>query len=139
MNDSGQAPLQAVWSALLRISAGVLAILHTRLSLAGVELEEEVQRLFGALALALGMAIFGALALLVFTLMLVFWLAPDNRVAGMAAIALIYAAVAVFLGWRLRRVFLLRPPIFSATLAELEKDGNALRADAPPSARETSP
>ena len=138
MNDSGQAPIQAVWGSLLRISAGVLAILHTRLSLAGVELEEEAQRLFGALALALGVAIFGALALLVFTLMLVFWLAPDNRVAGMATIALVYAVIAIFLAWRLRRVFVLRPPIFSATLAELEKDGDALRADAPSSASETS-
>lgn len=138
MNDSGQAPLSAIWGALLRISAGILAILHTRLSLAGIELEEEVQRLFGALILALGAALFAALALLVFTLMVVFWLAPDNRVAGMATIAIIYAAMAVFLGWRLRQVFLLRPPIFSATLAELEKDSNALRAGAPASARETS-
>lgn len=130
MDDSGQVPLQTLFGSARRLAVTVLAILHTRLSLAGVELEEEIQRLVGALVLALGLALFAALALLVFTLMAVFWLAPENRVGGMAIIAILYAAIAAILAWQLRRLFLVRPPIFSATLAELEKDRNALRAEA---------
>jgi len=138
MNDSGQAPLHTVFGSVRRLGVTTLAILHTRLSLAGVELEEEIQRLVGALVLALGLVLFAALALLVFTLMVVFWLAPDNRVGGMAIIAVLYAAIAAVLAWQLRRLFLLRPPIFSATLAELEKDRNALRTEAASSTHEVS-
>lgn len=102
------------------------SIVHTRLKLAGVELEEEIQRMIGAAVMALVMLLLVALALAVGTFAIAFAVAPEYRIATMIAIALLYLVGAVGIGLRLRSIFTLRPPIFEATLAELEKDGETL-------------
>ena len=89
---------------------------------AGVELEEEVQRLIGALALALVALVAILLALIVGTFTIVVAVSPENRLATMLIITAVYFVVALLLVLRIRSVFQGRPPIFGATLAELEKD-----------------
>lgn len=102
------------------------SLIHTRLALAGVELEEEVQRLIGAAALALVALILVSLALVVGTFTIVLAVAPEYRVATMAGITALYVVVAIVLLLRLKGIFTNRPPIFGATLAELEKDRETL-------------
>lgn len=102
------------------------SLIHTRLALAGVELEEEVQRLIGAAALALVALILVSLALVVGTFTIVLAVAPEFRVATMAGITALYVVVAIVLLLRLKGIFTNRPPIFGATLAELEKDRETL-------------
>lgn len=102
------------------------SLIHTRLALAGVELEEEVQRLIGAAALALVALILVSLALVVGTFTIVLAVAPEFRVATMAGITALYVGVAIVLLLRLKGIFTNRPPIFGATLAELEKDRETL-------------
>ena len=111
---------------LRQFVATAFGIVHTRLKLAGVELEEEIQRMVGAAAMALVMLLLVALALIVGTFAIVFAVAPEYRIATMIAITVLYLVVAIGLGLRLRSIFTLRPPIFGATLAELEKDGEML-------------
>jgi uncharacterized membrane protein YqjE len=98
------------------------ALLHTRLALAGVELEEEMQRLIGAIALALIAVVAVLLALIVGTFTIVVAVPPEYRVLTMIAITVLYLVLAVVLLMRIKSVFKMRPPIFAATLAELEKD-----------------
>ncbi len=102
------------------------SLIHTRLALAGVELEEEVQRLIGAAVLALVALILVSLALVVGTFTIVLAVAPEYRVATMAGITALYVVVAIVLLLRLKGIFTNRPPIFGATLAELEKDRETL-------------
>lgn len=99
---------------------------HTRLALAGLELEEEIQRLIGAALLAFVILVLVALALVVLTFTIVFAMPEQYRIATMCAITVLYLVIAAGLGLRLRSVFALRPPIFGATLAELDKDREAL-------------
>ena len=107
------------------ISTGV-SLAHTRLALAGIELEEEVQRMLGAAVLALVALILVALALVVGTFTIVLAVAPEYRVATMAGLTVFYVLLAAVIVLRLRNVFATRPPIFGATLAELEKDKETL-------------
>lgn len=102
------------------------SLIHTRLALAGVELEEEVQRLIGAAALALVALLLVSLALVVGTFTIVLAVAPEYRVATMAGITAVYVIAAVILLLRVKGIFTNRPPIFAATLAELEKDKETL-------------
>lgn len=111
---------------LRQFVATAFSIGHTRLKLAGVELEEEIQRLLSAAVLALVMLLLVALALVVGTFAIVFSVAPEYRIATMIGIAGFYLVLAAAIVLHLRRVFTLRPPIFGATLAELEKDGEVL-------------
>ncbi|MEO8936297.1 MAG: phage holin family protein [Burkholderiaceae bacterium] len=103
------------------------SLIHTRLALAGVELEEEVQRLIGAAALALVALLLVSLALVVGTFTIVVAVAPEYRVATMAGITAVYLLGAVFLVLRVKGIFTNRPPIFAATLAELDKDKETLK------------
>ena len=106
--------------------ATAVGIFHTRLALAGLELEEEIQRLVKALLLALGLMTLVGLALLVFTLMIVFAFAGEYQLAAMGGMVVLYLAIAGFLGLKLKSIFARRPPIFEATLGELERDREAL-------------
>jgi uncharacterized membrane protein YqjE len=101
---------------------------HTRLSLAGVELEEELQRLVVLLAMALLALLFFALALLVLTFLVVFAVDAERRELALGIFGCIYLGLAVLLGWRVNLAVSQRPPLFSATLSELEKDRAALNS-----------
>lgn len=103
------------------ISTGV-ELAHTRLALAGIELEEEIQRLLSAAVLGLIAFVLVLLALIVGSFTIVLAVPEDYRVATMVAITVVYLVIAAILGLRLRSIFRLRPPIFGATLAELQKD-----------------
>ena len=107
---------------LRQLVSTAVGLAHTRLALAGVELEEEIQRLLSAAVLALIALLLVVLALIVGTFTIVLAVPPEYRVVTMIAITIIYLGIAVMLVFRLRSIFRLRPPIFGATLAELEKD-----------------
>lgn len=101
-------------------------LIHTRIALAGVELEEEIQRLIGAAVLVLVTMVAAFLALVVATFTIVLAVPPEYRVGTMIGITLVYVVIAVTTALRLKGVFDARPPIFGATLAELEKDKETL-------------
>ena len=110
-----------------RFAVGLLGVLHTRLALAGLELEQEVDRLIGLLVTALAMLLFAALALLVFSLLVVMACAEQYRLVALCGVTLAYALVAAGFWLKLRRDLHDRPPLFAATLAELDKDRATLR------------
>ena len=118
-------PPKLIPSLRLLISTAV-SLAHTRLALAGVELEEEVQRLIGAAALALVALILVSLALVVGTFTIVAAVPPEYRVATMAGITVVYMIAAIVIVMRLKGIFTNRPPIFGATLAEIDKDKETL-------------
>lgn len=121
----GDLPPKLVPSVRQLFSTAV-ALVHTRLTLAGLELEEEMQRLIHAAAYGFGALVLVFLALVVGTFTIVAAAPPEHRVLTMILVTLAYFAVAVFLLLRVRSIFKNRGPIFGATLAELEKDRETL-------------
>jgi uncharacterized membrane protein YqjE len=112
---------------LRRCAVTLLGVLHTRLSLAGLELAEEIERLIAMLVTALAMVLFATLALLVFSLLVVLACGEQYRLLALCILALVYAVVAFFFWRKLNHDLKERPPMFAATLAELENDRAALR------------
>jgi uncharacterized membrane protein YqjE len=101
---------------------------HARLALFGSELREEVVRsgllLLGACAaLALGL-----LALAAGAAGVMFAVSAEQRPSAALAFGLGFAICAGWLAWRVRRALAARPAAFAASLAELEKDREALVA-----------
>jgi uncharacterized membrane protein YqjE len=108
--------------------AALSAALHTRLAIFVTEIEEERERLKQA-AIFLLLAVFGAslgFILLNIFLVALFWV--RGWIAAIGILALLYLGLAVFALLRLRSAVLQRPGLFSATLAELGKDCDQLRA-----------
>ena len=104
------------------LADAALALLRTRVELFGVELQEEAERFKRSVFLGVCAVLFAAFAMLFVALFLLatFWETHRLLVIGLAAGA--FAIAALWLLVTLRAQMTGRPPLFSATLAELERD-----------------
>ena len=128
MNPSETGAPPRLIASLRQLALTALAMAHTRLALAGAELEEELQRLTGLLLSLLGLLVFGLMGLLMLTLTAVLAVDAGQRVAVMSAFAVVYLGLAGGLVWRVQRMLATRPPFLQATLAEMSRDREALQA-----------
>ncbi len=124
--NTGQPP--RLFASLRQLARTALAMTHTRLALAGIELEEELQRLIGLLLNLLGLLVFGLAGILIFTLMLVLAADVSQRVAVLAFFAALYLGLGGWFWWRIRHALATRPPFLQATLAEMAQDRDTLQA-----------
>jgi uncharacterized membrane protein YqjE len=111
-----------------RLSGTVLGIVHTRLELLRTELQEEVHltakvAVWGFIAAFAGlMALFlGALAVI-----FVFW--DSHRILAALAMVALFALIAIGAALVAQHKLKTKPPMLDATLAELAKDRDQLRA-----------
>jgi uncharacterized membrane protein YqjE len=134
MSDRGSGPDQegsSSFSQPFKTALAVLsAALHTRLELFVTEIEEERERLKQTLTLIF-IAIFGiGFGFVLFTIFIValFW--QSGWILAIGLLAAVYFGVAAFAAVKLRSAILKRPGLFPATLAELGKDRDELKASA---------
>lgn len=110
------------------VVASLASALHTRVELFVTELEEERERLKRTLVLTLllffGLS-FGFILLNIFAVAL-FW--QKGWVFALGGLAALYLGVGGVAAVMLRRKILTRPGLFPATLAELGKDRDRLKA-----------
>jgi uncharacterized membrane protein YqjE len=110
------------------VLVALTSALHTRLELFVTELEEERERLKQALLLTLllffGLGL-GFILLNIFAVAL-FW--EKGWLFALGGLAALYLGVGVIAGLMLRKKILTRPGLFPATLAELGKDRDRLKA-----------
>jgi uncharacterized membrane protein YqjE len=109
-------------------------MLHTRLALAGVEIEEELTRLTHLLMSFVGLLVFGFLGLLVVTFAVVWSVEAHLRMTALLGFCVFYVGLAGWFGWKTRQLVRQRPPLFQMTLAELAQDRETLRQALSPDA-----
>jgi uncharacterized membrane protein YqjE len=110
--------------------AALSAALHTRLQLFAVELEEERERLKQTVILTF-LVVFGlSLGFIIFIIFLVALFLANGWIAALGCLALLFLCIGTIAALMLRKQFLTRPGIFTATLAELAKDRDRVRAAA---------
>jgi uncharacterized membrane protein YqjE len=113
---------QGLRGALARLGAAVLGLVHTRLELAAVELDEERARTVDRLALVLIAVPCFASALLAASALVVVWLWDTHRIAALSGVTIAYLLIGLVALWRLRVLRHPGSPPFAGTLAELERD-----------------
>jgi uncharacterized membrane protein YqjE len=119
--------MNAFIQSLNRLLTSLYALLHNRLSLASVELEEEALRLFYMLVQAL-LALFCGTFAMMLTVGLVLLLAWDTHpVATLLFFIACFAGGALWLYRGLVRQYRSKPPFLADTLAEIGKDIAALK------------
>lgn len=123
-HDGG--PATGLYASLRGVLVTALGIVSTRFELIGIEVAEERERLVALLitAVATVFAFSFAALFLTFLVVALFW---DNRLLALGACAAVYAVAGTWLVARLRTQLTERPSLFAATIAELEKDRDALR------------
>ncbi|MBI3285908.1 MAG: phage holin family protein [Burkholderiales bacterium] len=120
----------ALTDSLAQLAATLTGILHTRLELISVELEEELTRFSSMLLWSLTALFCAGIAVMLAILLLValFW--DSHRLAIVSALLLLFSGAAIALGVWLRRRLRNKPGLLSYTLAELKKDSAALQGKA---------
>lgn len=127
-DEHRSAPASGLFQSLNNFVGTFVSIAHTRLELLTTELQEEIREV-GEILVWSFVALFAAmmaLFLAALTVIFVFW--DTYRVAAalsMTAAFLLIAAVAAVL---LRNKMRAKPPLLDATLAELAKDRDQLKA-----------
>ena len=117
----------AILDSVSRFAGSIVAIVHTRLELAAVEVEEEFIRLFSYLLSALialfclGVAVLLAILLIV----VVYW--DTHRIPVLLGLISAFGLAGVLIGLAIGRDFRKKPRLLSSTLTELTKDIESLK------------
>ena len=119
--------------ATMRLVTGAIALLRTRLELAGVEWAEERARLTTIVALGVAGAVLATLAVATLTILVVAYYWDSHRYLAIAAVAAVYGALAAIAILRIASIVRRQPTPFAATIAEFEKDRARLAGLRPPS------
>jgi uncharacterized membrane protein YqjE len=109
------------------LAAGLLALGRTRLELFGTELQEELTRLFFTLLGAVAVLLLTAVGLVFAGLAVLVSLPEEQRAVAAAAMGILFVAGAFAAAWSMRRLTREKPRLFSASVAELERDREALQ------------
>jgi uncharacterized membrane protein YqjE len=122
----GIAPAGGLRRALAKAGASLLALVRTRIELASVEFSEERQRAVSRIILAVVAATFIAFAVLLASALVVLLFWDTHRIAALAAVTVVHAAIGTGALLRLRADQRTAPTPFAATIAEFERDGQWL-------------
>ncbi|HEY0489484.1 MAG TPA: phage holin family protein [Telluria sp.] len=112
----------AIFESVGRLGSTLVDMVHTRLELAAVEVEEESQRMLGyLLAGLLALILFGvAFLLLAFLVIVLFW--DTHRVAAVGGMAALFAAAGAIIAIKVKAGFDSKPRLLQNTIEELRKD-----------------
>lgn len=123
-NRGSQGLFHSLKTSLTALSSG----LHTRIELAIVEIEEEGERLKQTLLLTMLLYFSLSLGIILLTIFVValFW--DGGWLYALACLAVLYLGIGATAGLILRKKNSRRPRLLSATLAEITKDRDRLRA-----------
>jgi uncharacterized membrane protein YqjE len=111
--------------ALSGLASTTAATLRTRLELATVELEEQLERTKAMLFLVVIGTVFACFALIALSVLIVVLLWDSYRLAALSGLVLVYVVIAGIAFYALKASTAPRP--FSATLRELERDAEVLK------------
>jgi uncharacterized membrane protein YqjE len=124
---SAERPAAGLVGALSGMAATAVALLRTRLELVTVEFEEERGRIKTMLVLIVVATMFACFALVAVSVWVVVWFWDSHPLAAIAGVALFHALVAVGAILALKQQVHAHGRPFAATLAELERDADAMR------------
>lgn len=122
----------AIADSLARLASTLVSIVQTRLELATVELEEELQRLLSYLMMAVAALFCLGVSLLlgIFLIVVLYW--DTHRIAAMLSLIALFGVTSLLLAWGLRRNFQKKPKFLTHTLNEFKRDREKLHATPPP-------
>lgn len=111
-------------AAVSRIGATLVAMVHTRLELAAVEMQEEAKRFAGYLVSMLMATFLLACSVLLAALFVIVLFWDSYRLLAVGGMAALFALAGFAVMAKVRASFASRPPLLSATLAELRNDAD---------------
>ena len=128
MTEPGaERPAAGLVAALSGMAATAVVLLRTRLELATVEFEEERERITAMLVLIVVATVFGCFALVALSVLVVVWLWDRSPLLAITGVTIFYVLIAAGAVLALKQQLQAHGRPFAATLAELERDAEAMR------------
>jgi uncharacterized membrane protein YqjE len=112
----------ALVDSVKRFTDTALSIVQTRLALAAIDFEDELQSAVTSLLVGSASVILASFSLLFIALALLVIVWDTHRVSTLFALGGVFAILALGLAFLRRTLHLRKPPFMSATLEELDKD-----------------
>jgi uncharacterized membrane protein YqjE len=124
-------PEAGLIGSLQRMLATLVALVQTRLELAGVEIEEQIEHAAGVLLWSIAAVFFASLTvlLLALTVLIAFW--DEHRLLAAGLVTGSFAGLALAAVLVVRHRLRHRPKFLAATVGELRRDADALGAERP--------
>ena len=128
MTEPGaERPAAGLVAALSGMAATAVALLRTRLELATVEFEEERERIKVMIVLIVVATVFACFALVALSVLVVVSLWDRSPLLAISGVTIFYALIAAGAVLALKQQLQAHGRPFAATLAELERDAEAMR------------
>ena len=128
MTEPGaERPAAGLVAALSGMAATAVVLLRTRLELATVEFEEERERIKTMLVLIVVATVFACFALVALSVLVVVWLWDRSPLLAISGVTIFYVLIAAGAVLALKQQLQAHGRPFAATLAELERDAEAMR------------
>jgi uncharacterized membrane protein YqjE len=121
-------PATGLLASLQRLMGSFAEILHTRVEIISIELEEEGWRVRQLILYGLISFLFLGLGLLMVTLFVVKAFSENYQLYVLGGFAVLYLGIGAIAALAVRHKLRTRPRLFSTTLSELDKDRNSLRS-----------
>ena len=125
MNNSTPSFSGLLGSVRRLLDNGIGAV-HDRVELLSIEIQQEKLRLIHILLWISGAVVSGIMAIAFFSFTLVYLCSPRFRPAVLIGLTLAYAVATLLIGLLVRHRLSQQPPIFSATVEELNRDRSCL-------------
>ena len=122
---AAERPVAGLSAAVSGIAATFVALLRPRFELATIDFEEERDRISVMLVLVVTATVFTCFALIALSVLIVVLFWDSHPLTALSLVVLAYALIAIGAVLALRGSA--RPRPFAATLAELERNAEALR------------
>jgi len=120
-------PAAGLVAALSGMAATAVALLRTRFELATVEFEEERERIKVMIVLIVVATVFACFALVALSVLVVVSLWDRSPLLAISGVTIFYALIAAGAVLALKQQLQAHGRPFAATLAELERDAEAMR------------
>lgn len=128
-NDAVADRSGGLFASLQRLFATLLATVQTRVEIVATELEEERERIKQFIVLGVVALVFVSLGTVVLTIFATLWLWETLGIQALGVIGAVLLLAGAVVGGVVFARERSRPRLFSTTLAELAKDGRALRGE----------
>ena len=129
MAEESHAAAGGLFESLKILSVSLVGMVHTRLELLSTDIAEEREHLITHLVLVL-VALFCigvGVVLLAILIVVVFW--ESHRLLALGGLTGLFLAVGAGAGWLAIHKIRTKPRLFAASLAELSKDKQQLKAE----------
>jgi uncharacterized membrane protein YqjE len=128
---TAQQQTHGILHSLAQLTSTVIAIVHTRIELLALDLEQNRRYALSVFILLLLALLMLGVSLVLVCMLVILLMGEQHRLLTLSLLAIIFATLGLFSAGYAAYKMHTKPIMFSSSLAELDKDWHAIKAQPP--------